>query len=145
MSLDCFAYPASRPALFPQLQVIDGRIIYMESPEPPNERTERARIFLKEKYALARRILKARRAGRTFVRAEDRAHLLPLEVKALKPVPAKTGRVKTGQRRAKLTADDVRQIRASYPAQGYAAIARQFGVTKENIQTIVERKSWKSI
>ena len=46
---------------------------------------------------------------------------------------------------AKLTAEDVRQIRDLHPTVGPAALASRFGVTRENIWQIVTRRTWKHV
>lgn len=46
---------------------------------------------------------------------------------------------------AKLTNDQVRIIRSMHPDQSFAAIAREFGVTPENISNIIKRKTWKNV
>lgn len=48
-------------------------------------------------------------------------------------------------RAAKLTASDVRQIRDMHPQMGVAALAKQFGVTQENIWQVIKRKTWQHV
>lgn len=43
---------------------------------------------------------------------------------------------------AKLTADDVRSIRAIYPAKSLAELARLFNVTPQAVWAVVKRKTW---
>lgn len=45
----------------------------------------------------------------------------------------------------KLTADDVRTIRAIYPAKTITELAAVYGVTAANISSIVKRKTWKHL
>jgi hypothetical protein len=47
--------------------------------------------------------------------------------------------------KAKLTEDDVRLIRKSYPQVSQHKLAAQFGVTQANIQCIVTGKTWRQI
>jgi hypothetical protein len=58
-------------------------------------------------------------------------------------------RIKRGEahREAKLTADNVRQIRALYVPRttGYAALATRFGVSKSLVEMIVKRKAWRHL
>lgn len=46
---------------------------------------------------------------------------------------------------AKLTEEDVRSIRAIYPAKNLTELAAMFGVTKANVCQIVKRKTWKHV
>lgn len=46
---------------------------------------------------------------------------------------------------ARLTEDDVRAIRAIYPARSLTDLAREFGVTVQNVSMIVRRKTWKHV
>ena len=47
---------------------------------------------------------------------------------------------------AKLTPSEVRAIRARYiKLKNYAAVAREFNITRQNVRRICERKSWKRI
>jgi hypothetical protein len=82
MNLEQLAYPAVRPALFPQLRVVDGKIKYVVAPTPPSEMSERRRLHLKRTYNQARAIAKARRA-RGVADSYERAEMLPLEAKQL--------------------------------------------------------------
>lgn len=51
-----------------------------------------------------------------------------------------------GHHAAKLTADDVRAIRAAAAhGESRAALARRFGVTKANVNQIVWRTAWKHV
>lgn len=43
---------------------------------------------------------------------------------------------------SRLTADDVRAIRAIYPSQSLGELAGMFGVTKQAISAIVKNKTW---
>lgn len=45
--------------------------------------------------------------------------------------------------KAKLTEEDVRTIRAIYPARSLAELARTYGVTVANVSSVVRRKTWK--
>lgn len=48
--------------------------------------------------------------------------------------------------RAKLRVTDVQQIRKAYAiGRGYATLAREYRVTKENIAAIVKRRTWKHV
>lgn len=44
--------------------------------------------------------------------------------------------------KAKLTADDVRAIRAIHPAKSLMELSQMFGVTKQAVWHIVHRKTW---
>ena len=48
---------------------------------------------------------------------------------------------------AKLTAEQVRQIRATYTSggKGYTAFAREFGVSREVIRDIIKGRTWKGV
>lgn len=46
---------------------------------------------------------------------------------------------------AKLTTQDVKQIRALHPGLTLSQLAGLFGVTKENISQIVRRRTWKHV
>lgn len=45
---------------------------------------------------------------------------------------------------ARLTEDDVRSIRQR-ASEGYAVLAREYGVTRQNIRAIVTRRTWKHV
>lgn len=47
--------------------------------------------------------------------------------------------------KAKLTADDVRTIRAIYPAKSLGELAALYGVSLQNIAFIAKRKTWKHV
>jgi len=50
---------------------------------------------------------------------------------------------KTGWSNAKLTAEEVRQIRQRYlPGTNRGALAKEYGVTKRTITNVVRRISW---
>lgn len=57
------------------------------------------------------------------------------------------GRKACGERagRAKLTEDQVREIRSRRPAETFPALAREFGISKRQAQGIVARESWKHV
>jgi len=60
---------------------------------------------------------------------------------------SKKHRGNSSRQRAKLTADDVRAIRLTY-ADGnssFRIIANKYGITKENIASIVQRRTWRDI
>lgn len=46
---------------------------------------------------------------------------------------------------AKLTPDDVREIRRLGPETKNASLAAQFGVSESNIEFILKRKTWKHV
>jgi hypothetical protein len=46
---------------------------------------------------------------------------------------------------AKVTEQDVREIRAQYPAQSYSKIASKYGVNLATIAMIVKRKTWSHV
>jgi len=50
-----------------------------------------------------------------------------------------------GNAAAKLTADQVRQIRAMSSTASLAEVARRFGITMQNVWQIVKRKTWKHV
>ena len=58
-----------------------------------------------------------------------------------------TGRFQTGERRnAKLTEDDVRDVRRRFKeGSTYREIADDYGVTRENIEMVVKRITWKHV
>lgn len=43
---------------------------------------------------------------------------------------------------AKLTPETVIQIRSSFPSKSIAQLAKEFNVTKGNIQFVIDRKTW---
>lgn len=47
--------------------------------------------------------------------------------------------------KAKLTEDDVRQIRTDYPTSSMTQLAKRFNVSVHNISSIIRRKMWKHI
>ena len=63
----------------------------------------------------------------------------------------RTGLYNAGRRRgeksnsAKLTAEDVRQIRTLSSTMSLPALARQFGVSKANIWQIIKHKTWQHV
>lgn len=46
---------------------------------------------------------------------------------------------------SRLTAEQVREIRARYPAEGITVLGRAFGVSKQNIRAIVTGRAWKHV
>lgn len=55
------------------------------------------------------------------------------------------GRRKGLRTRWKLTEDQVREIRALYPALSMSQLGRNYGVTCEVISRIIHRKAWKAV
>ncbi len=52
---------------------------------------------------------------------------------------------KKGRGRRKLTEEQVREIRASYPAQGFRALGKRYGVDKALVGRIIRRELWRHI
>jgi hypothetical protein len=55
------------------------------------------------------------------------------------------GRLATGERRSHLTADQVREIRSSWPEVGQYELARRFAIPQSAISRIIHRETWKEV
>jgi hypothetical protein len=79
----------------------------------------------------------------------------PLALNVARQVPNGTSMIRArgeGSPNSKLTADDVRAIRAAYaartprdPQRGPSALARRYGVSRQTIKLIVAGRAWKHV
>lgn len=83
-------------------------------------------------------------AGHT-VKSVDPTSKYPYALDKLEVVPK--GTCGPENKRGKLTADDVRQIRTRYGRGecSYADLANEHGVSRENIRQVVKRETWKHV